>query len=246
MIFIILAIFFAWVITATDVLSILIVMIVLGVILGTVGAGNIYGIVLIIHTINLIQSERKKQRDDLITLTPLGQLGMLYNILYIALNRPRFIKHLITGLFDLTMATILYFIFLMALLILSGLSLGDLGGYIGLFIVAIVIHYETIQSVILGGMIGGFIASYKSSDQTSTQVLAIGLLFILQAIIYGASIGIFMLMTTINLNSNTINIMVSLAILFSSREGLICIIFHRLRQIYGENERELATQYNKL
>jgi hypothetical protein len=215
-----------------------------GMILLVVAGGNLGAILLSIHTIALINAERQKKRVELITITPLGYIGILYSILYIAYKRPRWIKSMIS----FVNASVVYGVVVVSMFLIYN-PLENLPLFILLGVMVFAVYYDTLQSIVLGGIISAYVGSHSLQDRLSAQFSAISLHIFLQAILYGTT-GITVHQLNI-LNQNDMLIMtvifsLGLGILFSSREIMICILFNKIKQAYGEKPVHLASIYNNL
>lgn len=244
--FLIIAVIMAWLITSTRFLISSVAISLLAVVWG----GNILGILISTHAIAVMHAERRKQRGNLLIITPTGYIGMVFSVLYIALRRPRWVQATIMGLIDVArFATFCYILIALPLTLVTN-TFDILYAAILFWCLINAIRFEIIQSTILGGIVGIFIISRTRSDRTASQFLAIGLFILIQGFLYSASLIIFLwsLLTSPPNHLFIFALFVGayLAILFMSREFLIDVLYTTIRQDYGEKEVDLATFYNNL
>lgn len=216
----------------------------LGILALMISVGNLGGVWIGIHTITLIHAERRKRRDELITLTGLGYIGMVYSILYIAFKRPRWLH----GLISIVMASVTYGVIVVSLFLIYR-PLENIPMFILLGLIAFMIYYDTLQSIVLGGIFSASIGSRPAQDRLSAQVTAISLFILLQLALYTLSSMIVYLLRQSMPDDEYIHLLIysaGLFILFSSREGIIYLLIAQVKRTYGESQFLLGQVYPNL
>ncbi len=212
------------------------------------GGGNVGGALLGVQVNTLSTFERRRQRDRLMSITPIGKIGTGWLLLYIAYRRSGTTRTIISSIRDI-LAIAFYFWLVIAVFTVptaliwrDDVTLTLLGLLITVLIFMFAIYFDSVQSTVMGGLVGMGMAGEKT-ERSVALVMFIGAFFVMQMVLYisaGFVIQIIYFILPDGVFLSQVALSSGLVSLIVLRDIVIRLIMRRIARIYDEDWEDLS------